>query len=158
MGMIQNIIDFVGKSKSNIRLRSLCSSITRGDRDSFDLLLSDADLKKTCLFESALLLGIASTEVSDVYFLKRLLAIGLNPDEPDNMGLYPIHKATETGNIEAVEVLLYAGANPNAADPNGVTALHIANSFDGLGELSDLLIRMGANIYQRDNLGKRYLM
>ncbi|XDD45798.1 ankyrin repeat domain-containing protein [Leptospira sp. WS39.C2] len=156
--MIQNIIDFVGKSKSNIRLRSLCSAITRGDKDSFDLLLSDIELKKNCLSESALLLGLAVVEVSDIYFLKRLLSIGLNPDEPDNMGLYPIHKATEAGNIEAVEVLLYAGANPNAADPNGVTSLHIANSFDGLGELSDLLIRMGANVYQRDNLGKRYLM
>ncbi|ABZ95134.1 Ankyrin repeat protein [Leptospira biflexa serovar Patoc strain 'Patoc 1 (Ames)'] len=156
--MIQNILDFALKSKSNIRLRSLCSAITRSDKDSFDLLLSDLELKKVCLGESALLLGIAVTETTDVYFLKKLIAIGLNPDEPDNMGLFPIHKATEAGNIEAVEILLYAGANPNAADPNGVTALHIANSFDGLGELSDLLIRMGANIYQRDNLGKRYLM
>ncbi|TGK52704.1 ankyrin repeat domain-containing protein [Leptospira bouyouniensis] len=156
--MIQNIIDFALKSKSNIRLRSLCSAITRNDKDSFDLLLSDEELKKNCLTESALLLGIAVSETSDLYFLKRLLALGLNPNAPDNMGLFPLHKATETGNIEAVEILLYAGANPNAADPNGVTALHIANSFDGLGELSDLLIRMGANIYQRDKLGKRYLM
>ncbi|EOQ88559.1 ankyrin repeat protein [Leptospira yanagawae serovar Saopaulo str. Sao Paulo = ATCC 700523] len=158
MGMIQNIIDFVGKSKSNIRLRSLCSAITRGDKDSFDLLISDLELKKVCLTESALLLGLAIVESTDIYFLKRLIAIGLNPDEPDNMGLYPLHKATEVGNIEAVEILLYAGANPNATDPNGVTALHIANSFDGLGEVSDLLIRMGANVYQRDKLGKRYLM
>ncbi|MCW7493506.1 ankyrin repeat domain-containing protein [Leptospira sp. 2 VSF19] len=156
--MIQNIIDFVGKTKSNLRLRTLCSAITREDKESFDLLLADSDLKEVLVSESALLLGIAVTEVSDVYYLKKLLSIGLNPNEPDNMGLYPIHKATETGNVDAVEVLLKSAADPNAADPSGVTALHIANSFDGLSEISDLLIRMGANIYQRDKLGKRYLM
>ncbi|TGK78125.1 ankyrin repeat domain-containing protein [Leptospira montravelensis] len=156
--MIQNIIDFVGKTKSNLRLRTLCSAITREDKESFDLLLADADLKEALILESPLLLGIAVTEVSDIYYLKRLLSVGLNPNEPDNMGLYPIHKATEVGNVEAVEVLLTSAADPNAADPSGVTALHIANSFDGLSEISDLLIRMGANIYQRDKLGKRYLM
>lgn len=156
--MIQNIIDFVGKTKSNLRLRTLCSAITREDKESFDLLLADADLKEALVLESPLLLGIAVTEVSDSYYLKRLLSVGLNPNEPDNMGLYPIHKATEVGNVEAVEVLLTSAADPNAADPSGVTALHIANSFDGLSEISDLLIRMGANIYQRDKLGKRYLM
>ncbi|MCT8335303.1 ankyrin repeat domain-containing protein [Leptospira sp. 85282-16] len=156
--MIQNIIDFVGKTKSNLRLRTLCSAITREDKESFDLLLADADLKEALVLESPLLLGIAVTEVSDIYYLKRLLSVGLNPNEPDNMGLYPIHKATEVGNVEAVEVLLTSAADPNAADPSGVTALHIANSFDGLSEISDLLIRMGANIYQRDKLGKRYLM
>ncbi|TGM63277.1 ankyrin repeat domain-containing protein [Leptospira meyeri] len=156
--MIQNIIDFVGKTKSNLRLRTLCSAITREDKDSFDLLLSDPELKEVLVSESALLLGIAATEVTDIYYLKKLLAIGLDPNRPDNMGLYPIHKATETGNIEALELLLNSAANPNVTDPNGVTALHIANSFDGLGEISDLLIRMGANVYQRDKLGKRYLM
>lgn len=156
--MIQNIIDFVGKTKSNLRLRTLCSAITREDKDSFDLLLADTDLKEVLVSESPLLLGIAVTEVSDVYYLKKLLSIGLDPNQPDNMGLYPIHKATETGNVEAVEVLLNSAADPNAADPSGVTALHIANSFDGLSEISDLLIRKGANIYQRDKLGKRYLM
>ncbi|MCG6146051.1 ankyrin repeat domain-containing protein [Leptospira bandrabouensis] len=156
--MIQNIIDFVGKTKSNLRLRTLCSAITREDKDSFDLLLADSDLKEVLVSESPLLLGIAVTEVSDVYYLKKLLSIGLDPNQPDNMGLYPIHKATETGNVEAVEVLLNSAADPNAADPSGVTALHIANSFDGLSEISDLLIRKGANIYQRDKLGKRYLM
>ncbi|MGE8722747.1 ankyrin repeat domain-containing protein [Leptospira terpstrae] len=156
--MIQNIIDFVGKTKFNLRLRTLCSAITREDKESFDLLLSDPDLKDILVSESPLLLGIAVTEVSDIYYLKKLLSIGLDPNQPDNMGLYPIHKATENGNAEAVEVLLNSAANPNVADPSGVTALHIANSFDGLGEISDLLIRMGANIYQRDKLGKRYLM
>ncbi|TGL88739.1 ankyrin repeat domain-containing protein [Leptospira congkakensis] len=156
--MIQNIIDFVGKTKSNLRLRTFCSSITREDRESFDLLLSDSDLKEVLVSESPLLLGLAVTEVSNIYYLKKLLALGLDPNRPDNMGLYPIHKATETGNVEAVEVLLNSAADPNAADPSGVTALHIANSFDGLSEISDLLIRMGANIYQRDKLGKRYLM
>ncbi|TGK55490.1 ankyrin repeat domain-containing protein [Leptospira kanakyensis] len=156
--MIQNIIDFVGKTKSNLRLRTLCSSISREDKETFDLLLSDKDLKEVLVSESPLLLGIAVAEVSDIYYLKKLLALGLDPNRSDNMGLYPIHKATETGNVEAVEVLLNSAADPNAADPSGVTALHIANSFDGLSEISDLLIRMGANIYQRDKLGKRYLM
>lgn len=156
--MIQNIIDFVGKTRSNLRLRTLCSAITREDKESFDLLLSDGDLKEVLVLESPLLLGLAVTEVSNIYYLKKLLSIGLDPNAPDNMGLYPIHKATETGNVEAVEVLLNSAADPNAADPSGVTALHIANSFDGLSEISDLLIRKGANIYQRDKLGKRYLM
>ncbi|TGK79112.1 ankyrin repeat domain-containing protein [Leptospira noumeaensis] len=156
--MIQNIIDFVGKTKSNLRLRTLCSSISREDKETFDLLLSDSDLKEVLVSESPLLLGIAVAEVSDIYYLKKLLALGLDPNMPDNMGLYPIHKATETGNVAAVEVLLNSAADPNASDPSGVTALHIANSFDGLSEISDLLIRMGANIYQRDKLGKRYLM
>ncbi|MBM9591089.1 ankyrin repeat domain-containing protein [Leptospira sp. 201903075] len=156
--MIQNIIDFVGKTRSNLRLRTLCSAITREDKESFDLLLSDSDLKEVLVLESPLLLGLAVTEVSNIYYLKKLLSIGLDPNAPDNMGLYPIHKATETGNVEAVDVLLNSAADPNAADPSGVTALHIANSFDGLSEISDLLIRKGANIYQRDKLGKRYLM
>ncbi|EMY71082.1 ankyrin repeat protein [Leptospira vanthielii serovar Holland str. Waz Holland = ATCC 700522] len=136
----------------------MCSAITREDKESFDLLLSDPDLKEILVSESPLLLGLAVTEVSDIYYLKKLLSLGLDPNQPDNMGLYPIHKATETGNGEAVEVLLNSAADPNVSDPSGVTALHIANSFDGLGEISDLLIRMGANIYQRDKLGKRYLM
>ncbi|WP_411824809.1 ankyrin repeat domain-containing protein [Leptospira sp. 'Mane'] len=72
--------------------------------------------------------------------------------------MFPLHIAVESGKKESVLILLQHGANPDVADPNQVTPLHIANSYDGLGEISDLLLKYGANPDRRDNLGKRYLM
>ncbi|MDF3820488.1 ankyrin repeat domain-containing protein [Leptospira sp. 96542] len=140
------------------KIRRLSDSICSGQRIKFIKELNDLAHDVRLTKESPLLLGLAIDETTDRFFLESLLNLGMDPNMSDEKGVYPLHRATESGRWDAVDLLLKAGASPNVTDPQGVTALHIANSYDGLGYISDLLIANGANIYQRDNLGKRYLM
>ncbi|BDA78016.1 hypothetical protein LPTSP3_g09460 [Leptospira kobayashii] len=140
------------------RFRNLIKSMLDGDRRRFDVLL-DVLKSDTGFGHSApLLLGLAAVETEDPYFLETLLSSGLDPNRPNEQGIFPLHTAVENGKKESVLILLIRGANPDVCDPDQVTPLHIANSYDGLGEISDLLLEYGANPNRRDRLGKRYLM
>lgn len=138
--------------------RELFASIETNDRGEFERLLSDfRDLDE--FQESACsLLSFCSSEVSDPFFLESLLKAGLDPNRSNQDGIFPLHIAVENGRVEEVRILLENGADPDVGDPNGVTPLHISYSYDGLAEISDLLLSHGADPNKRDKLGKRYLM
>lgn len=152
---IKNYIDVYLEEKS---IRELGGYISSGNREKFTFLLNHFKDKKNLKKDASLLLGIAITETDDPFFLQELLELPLPTNVYDLNGLSPLHKATEYGKLDAVVLLLKNGADPDATDPNGVTPLHIANSFDGLGYISDVLLMYGANPNKRDKLGKRYLM
>ncbi len=140
------------------RIRNLIKFMLDGDKlrfhEAFSSLKSDSGFKHT----APLLLGLAAVETEDTYFLETLLSSGLDPNQSNEQGIFPLHTAVENGKKNAVLILLTHGADPDVCDPNQVTPLHIANSYDGLGEISDLLLEYGANPNRRDSLGKRYLM
>ncbi|TGL64323.1 ankyrin repeat domain-containing protein [Leptospira sarikeiensis] len=138
--------------------KELFASIEKGDRQGFRKIL-DHIKAKTGLKECTKgMLGFCASEIQDPFYLETLLNMGVDPNIPDAAGIFPLHKAVENGKFEPVQILLEHGADPNVADPKGVTPLHISYSYDGLGDISDLLLAKGANPDQRDNIGKRYLM
>ncbi|CAN0393843.1 unnamed protein product, partial [Pylaiella littoralis] len=72
-------------------------------------------------------------------------------------GLKPLHVAAFWHNVEAVVVLLRKGADINAKDAKGLTPLHVTckcSARAGSFELSDLLLRWGADETATDNDGK----
>jgi ankyrin repeat protein len=69
--------------------------------------------------------------------LPRLLAAGLDVDEPDLRGWTPLHAAVRSGGSEGlVRALLDAGADPHRADATGRTVLDAAKSRSDLRLLS----------------------
>ncbi|TGN20009.1 ankyrin repeat domain-containing protein [Leptospira idonii] len=156
--MMQLISNFFTKIRNEVRYRNLVRSLAAEDKLQFQKDLDLLRKEPNFLASANVLLGIVCAESNDIYFLETLLEAGLNPNVPNESGIYPIHTAVENGKLDAVKILLSHGADPDAEDPRGVTPLHIANSYDGLGEVSDLLLANGANPNKRDKIGKRYLM
>ncbi|TGK03260.1 ankyrin repeat domain-containing protein [Leptospira selangorensis] len=156
--MLDWIKNWIKDRKTIQRGRELFSKIQDGDKQGFrkilDLIPNKGELKEC----TKGLLGFCASEIQDPFYLETLLNAGLDPNLPDRNGIFPIHKAVENGKIKPVQILLEHGADPNVADPKGVTPLHISYSYDGLAEISELLISSGADTEKRDNLGKRYLM
>jgi ankyrin repeat protein len=142
----------------NHNLRNLSNSIRDDKKTEFDQLIHKMKEQNLLRSNSGFLLKIAVTEQSNQYYLKKLLSIGLDPDQTDKEGISPLHLAVETGSIDSVKILLEWKADPNIADHRGVTPLHIAYSFDGMTEIIEYLLSKGANPNLRDKLGKRYLM
>ncbi len=156
--MIDWIKKWIESRKTIQKGKELFSKIQNEDKQGFRkilALISDKNELKEC---TKGLLGFCASEIQDPFYLETLLNMGINPNIPDQNGIFPIHKAVENGKLQPVHILLEHGADPNVSDPKGVTPLHISYSYDGLSEISDLLISKGANPDQRDNLGKRYLM
>lgn len=144
--------------KTNELVRSLYQSIENTDIPKFKSILSK--LKNKTSVEETLpnLLGFVCENAKAPDILISILELGIHPDTPNLIGQFPLHLAVENGNEDYVQILLNSGANPNITDANGVTPLHISYSYDSLGNISDLLLSMGADINIRDHLGKRYLM
>ncbi|WCL49100.1 ankyrin repeat domain-containing protein [Leptospira sp. GIMC2001] len=156
--MLASLVSSINRLKINSRIRELVSSIENHNYNKFQTLLVRLLNESDFLESSHTLLKIAATEQNDLVFLETLLSSGLNPNQSDEDGIYPLHFAVESGNINAVKLLIWKGADPNCADNRGITPIHIANSYDGLGDISDFLLSAGADPNLRDNLGKRYLM
>src|SRR5258705_6298514 len=78
--------------------------------------------------------------------VRRLLVIGQQPNEFDDLGKTPLHYAAEHGYLEVMESLINTGANVNAHDERviGNTPLgDVAGSCSF--EVAKLLIDSGAN-------------
>ncbi|MCG9873709.1 MAG: ankyrin repeat domain-containing protein [Leptospiraceae bacterium] len=152
------LLSFFEAWNSKNTIRNLIKSIHVQDKAKFEELLTkakDAGLLNDSAF---ILLFLAGTEIEDLFFLDSLLKVPMDPNVSDEAGVPLIHFYVEMGRIESLERILKYGANPNARDKGGVTPLHVANSYDGLGDISDLLLSFGADPNLRDNIGKRYLM
>jgi ankyrin repeat protein len=66
----------------------------------------------------------------------------------------PLIGATRQGNVEQVRRLLASKADVNARQGDGASALHWA-SYKGNVEITDLLLRAGANPNLANDLGER---
>lgn len=151
-------LSFFEAWNSKNTIRNLIKSIHVQDKVKFEVSLTKAKEAGIIHDSAFILLFLAGTEMEDLFFLDSLLAAQIDPKVSDEAGVPLIHFYVEMGRIEALERILKCGANPNARDTRGVTPLHVANSYDGLGDISDLLLSFGADPNLRDNIGKRYLM
>jgi uncharacterized protein len=75
---------------------------------------------------------------ADTSVLRRLLALGGDPNATDERGWTPLMEAAHWGNAEAVRVLLAGGADPARRTVNGMTAAEVARA-EGHAELARLL-------------------
>jgi ankyrin repeat protein len=82
--------------------------------------------------------------LGDEQLVKRLIALGANPDQRDSRGFTPIALAVQKGNMEIVEFLLGLGISPNSLNPVGAPIL-IDAVHGGQVELCKRLINRGAN-------------
>lgn len=79
---------------------------------------------------------------------RKLLALGVSPDERDARGLTPLHLATSLGREAAVRLLIRHGAHPGLRTPNGETALGMALAADR-GDLAGWLEWRGWRLPRR---------
>lgn len=91
--------------------------------------------------EGALIFAVQSGSINDV---RRLLASGSDPDEPDDLGDTSVHHAIG-GDAAVLKALLEAGANPNARNSGGISPLMLAYGV-GRTDLIDLLRKAGARL------------
>ncbi|NCS93261.1 MAG: ankyrin repeat domain-containing protein [Leptospira sp.] len=152
------VISFWENWKSKHTIRKMIHSMQVMNRLEFDTYLTEAKDKFDLNQSAFVLMLYAGTETEDLYFLDRILGLGIDSNPKDDKGVSLLHYFVEMGRIEATEMLLKKAVNPNVQDPRGITPLHIANSYDGLGDISDLLLSYGADPNLRDHIGKRYLM
>ena len=75
---------------------------------------------------------------------------GVDVNESDDMGITPLHEASNNGLFEVVNVLLAAGAEVNKTDIYGSTSLHFASS-NGHFEVVNVLLAAGAEVNKTDD-------
>lgn len=81
----------------------------------------------------------------DLEAIRRLLALGEDPNVRNPSGQTPLHCAALHNRSEVIRALHAAGADLEAKDGFGDTPIHYAITFRGNRSL-DLLIELGANI------------
>jgi ankyrin repeat protein len=156
--MISTIQKLFTDFKYNSIVRKFYASIENADIEGFTSILNEIKDEKSFSLMTPSVLCFICAESKNTKFLVSILNLGCNPDAPNESGQFPLHIAVENGNEEFVQILLEYGADPNIADTNGVAPLHISYSYDKLGHIAEILVANGANLNQRDHLGKRYLM
>ena len=137
--------------------RALLSVAQNGNEDLLPLLLSRKPSQEG--LSGALYLA---AEGGHIKFVKRLLDVGLNPNDKWG-GNVPLHGAAYGGQTETVTLLLDRGADVNEVDTgtggNGETALHYASrSGENTVEIVTLLLRAGASANAQDSSGNTPLM
>ena|SRR5258705_925129 len=65
--------------------------------------------------------------------VRRLLVIGQQPNEFDDLGKTPLHYAAEHGYLEVMESLINTGANVNAHDERVITVVLTARAGCAIG-------------------------
>lgn len=88
--------------------------------------------------------------------LRRILAKGINPDQPGLFGMTALYCAASTGQIQNVKLLLAYGANPNKL-AGKFSPLNKAISGNQL-EIVACLLDAGADFMQPDSHGECALM
>eukprot|EP00656_Telonema_subtile_P002567 TRINITY_DN11150_c0_g1_i1.p1 TRINITY_DN11150_c0_g1~~TRINITY_DN11150_c0_g1_i1.p1 ORF type:complete len:688 (+),score=219.57 TRINITY_DN11150_c0_g1_i1:194-2257(+) len=86
----------------------------------------------------------------------QLLESGADPNQLDQYGLTPLHRAVERKQIAAIQALVYHGANVNSAGSWAVqeTPLHWAvRSGDRAIDTTKVLLALGADVNARDAHG-----
>ena len=76
--------------------------------------------------------------------VRDLLREGASPDELDEHGDSPLHRAVRNGHAETLAALLEHGAQVNRPNKDGLTALHWA-AMNGREDLARLLLSKGAD-------------
>ena len=87
--------------------------------------------------------------------LPALLALGLDPDVPDDDGEAPLHLAVAARAGDAVEALLAAGARADALDYRGEAPLALATRL-GEPAIADRLVRAGATRREPPDLAELF--
>jgi ankyrin repeat protein len=82
--------------------------------------------------------------------VSRLLSVGADVNAKDNLGVTPLHWASENGHVQVVIELLGHGANIEAKENAGWTPLHLA-SMRGHVQVVVELLEHGADIEANDN-------
>lgn len=86
----------------------------------------------------------------DILSAEALLAAGIDPDLPDDLGRKPLHEAAFSGHLDMVQFLLDNGAILDAPiHPFGHTALYLAVQ-QGRHQIASHLIRRGASVHIYD--------
>ncbi|MHC4503079.1 MAG: ankyrin repeat domain-containing protein [Planctomycetota bacterium] len=138
-------------------LRALAGSRNRGGHpETAALLLDRGAWPKATDVEGWGALHMAASYCKGDAILKRLLGLGLSPNEAADEGRTPLHCAAESGNAAALRSLLEAGAEVDAKLGNGATPLCIA-AEKASPEVLNLLLERGADIEAPGKEGKRPL-
>ncbi len=82
---------------------------------------------------------VAAAVSSDPTVMKRFLAMGGDPDAPDESGQTPLMEAANWGNVETMRLLLLHGADAHKQGRNGATALDAARQFGHTDAIALLL-------------------
>lgn len=90
--------------------------------------------------------------------VRRLLRLGLDPNERNLRGQTPLHNAARGGLVPAAQALLEGGADPNAVDGEGQTPLHAAvrskiRRYERLASVVRVLLDNGADPGVKDGTG-----
>lgn len=89
--------------------------------------------------------------------VENFLALGADPNEPEDDGTTPLMRAVHGQNLELAEILIAASANVGAKNSYGVTALYIA-ARAGDAAATKLLLAAGANANTALPSGETVLM
>ncbi|MEN9221953.1 MAG: ankyrin repeat domain-containing protein [Thermostichus sp. BF3_bins_97] len=81
-----------------------------------------------------------------------LLRHGVDPNQQDSGGAYPLHQAARMGNAQVTQALLEGGAEVNARFGAGGLPLHFA-AWSGNPEVVQLLLEHGSEIDEPDGYG-----
>lgn len=102
---------------------------------------ADTSIRASCprpLPECPILSHAAKNGVPGI--VSALLAAGLNPNEMDTAGLFPVHDAARADHVETLRLLLRAGADKDAVTSSlGWTPLHIACRYESVDCALELL-------------------
>ncbi len=80
----------------------------------------------------------------DLETAKRLIAQGVNVNEPNSWSFYPLHYAAEKGHLAMAKLLIENGASVHSLDVREYTPLHLA-AREGRAEMVQYLLTKGAN-------------